>query len=87
MVHSGAEFFVGSAAQVVTYQGRAAVPLAPLLGGFRKSFFLQPRTLDLFGRVQVRSGVSSGCMRSLAAVLGLWHLIFAGMNSYYRSGR
>ena len=42
------------AAQVVTYKGRAAVPLAPLLGSFQKSFFLQPRTLDPFGRVQVR---------------------------------
>jgi hypothetical protein len=39
--------------QVVTYEGRAAVPLAPLLGGFQKAFFLQPRSLDLYGRVKV----------------------------------
>ena len=39
--------------QVVTYEGRAAVPLAPLLGGFQKAFFLQPRSLDLLGRVKV----------------------------------
>lgn len=39
--------------QVATFEGRAAVPLTSILGGFRKLFFLQPRTFDLYGRVQV----------------------------------
>jgi hypothetical protein len=39
--------------QVVAYEGRAAVPLNFLIGGFKKVFFCQPRTFDLFGRVQV----------------------------------
>ena len=39
--------------QVATYEGRAAVPLTSIFGGFRKLFFLQPRTFDLYGRVQV----------------------------------
>ncbi len=39
--------------QVVVYEGRAAVPMNALLGGFQKVFFCQPRTYDLFGRVQV----------------------------------
>ena len=41
--------------QVVTYEGRAAVPLNAILGGFRKLFFLQPRTFEMYGRVQVGS--------------------------------
>ncbi|KAK9909479.1 hypothetical protein WJX75_002916 [Coccomyxa subellipsoidea] len=42
--------------EVATYEGRAAVPLTSIFGGFRKLFFLQPRTFDLYGRVQVRKG-------------------------------
>ncbi|EIE24458.1 hypothetical protein COCSUDRAFT_61884 [Coccomyxa subellipsoidea C-169] len=42
--------------EVATFEGRAAVPLNSLFGGFRKLFFLQPRTFDLYGRVQVQKG-------------------------------
>lgn len=41
------------ARQVAVFEGRAAVPVASIAGGFRKVFFLQPGTFDLFGRVQV----------------------------------
>ena len=39
--------------QVVRFQGRAAVPLPGLLGSFSKVLFAQPKTYELYGRVQV----------------------------------
>ena len=39
--------------QIVRFQGRAAVPLPGLLGSFSKVFFAQPKTYELYGRVQV----------------------------------
>ena len=39
--------------QIVSFRGRAAVPLPGLLGSFSKVFFAQPKTYELYGRVQV----------------------------------
>ena len=52
-------------AQVVRYQGRAAVPLPGVFGGFSKVFFVQPDTFELYGRVEVVSCKILPCLCSV----------------------
>ena len=59
--------------QVVRFQGRAAVPLPGLLGSFSKVFFAQPKTYELYGRVQVDSHVLRLLHLSLYTVMILQH--------------